>query len=204
MNNTKEKILLAALELFSSNGYEATSVSDIASKLGITKGALYKHYKSKRDIFNSILERMELYDSQGAQEYDLPEESLSADEEKYRSANNGDILSFAVDRFHYWTREELPSMFRKLLTLEQYKSEEMSRLYNQYLVSGPLEYVADLFVSNGTDNPIEKATELYGAMFLYYGIYDGAKDKQAVISAFEDYIDRLSESRGVPQRETLE
>ena len=204
MNNTKEKILLAALELFSSNGYEATSVSDIASKLGITKGALYKHYKSKRDIFDSILERMELYDSQGAQEYDLPEESLSADKEKYRSANNGDILSFAVDRFHYWTREELPSMFRKLLTLEQYKSEEMSRLYNQYLVSGPLEYVTDLFVSNGTDNPIEKATELYGAMFLYYGIYDGAKDKQAVISAFEDYIDRLSESWGVPQRETLE
>ena len=51
MMNTKEKILVAALRLFAVNGYEAVSVSQIAGELGITKGALYKHYKNKRDIF---------------------------------------------------------------------------------------------------------------------------------------------------------
>lgn len=54
--NTKEKILVAALRLFAVNGYEAVSVSQIAGELGITKGALYKHYKNKRDIFNCIFE----------------------------------------------------------------------------------------------------------------------------------------------------
>ena len=54
MGDTKERILLTALELFSENGYEAVSVSDIAAELGITKGALYRHYRSKRDIFESI------------------------------------------------------------------------------------------------------------------------------------------------------
>ena len=51
MTDTKEKILAVALQLFAIDGYEAVSVSKIAEKLGITKGALYKHYENKKDIF---------------------------------------------------------------------------------------------------------------------------------------------------------
>lgn len=57
-SETKERIIEAALELFAQNGYLGTSMNDIAQKIGITKGALYKHYSSKRDIFNKIVERM--------------------------------------------------------------------------------------------------------------------------------------------------
>lgn len=42
--NTKEAILLEALKQFSQRGYEAVSMRDIAKQLGITQGALYKHY----------------------------------------------------------------------------------------------------------------------------------------------------------------
>ena len=59
MGNTKEEILLVSLHLFAQDGYEAVSVSQIAGELGITKGALYRHYQSKRDIFDHILARME-------------------------------------------------------------------------------------------------------------------------------------------------
>ena len=59
MAGTKERILQTALELFAAKGYEAVSVSDIAGSLGMTKGALYRHYQSKRDIFDSILKRTE-------------------------------------------------------------------------------------------------------------------------------------------------
>ena len=55
MSDTKEKIMMTALRLFAKDGYEAVSVSRIAGELGMTKGALYKHYKNKRDIFDSIL-----------------------------------------------------------------------------------------------------------------------------------------------------
>ena len=55
MIDTKEKILMTSLHLFARDGYEAVSVSMIAKELGITKGALYKHYKNKRDIFDSIV-----------------------------------------------------------------------------------------------------------------------------------------------------
>ena len=73
MTDTKEKILAVALQLFAKDGYEAVSVSKIAEKLGITKGALYKHYENKKDIFNSIVARMSQSDHEIARKYGVPE-----------------------------------------------------------------------------------------------------------------------------------
>ena len=72
MSNRKEEILIAALNLFARDGYEAASVSQIAGELDMTKGALYRHYKSKRDIFDCIVQRMEQQDGEQATEYDMP------------------------------------------------------------------------------------------------------------------------------------
>lgn len=56
---TKERILEAALELFAQSGYSGTSMNDIAKQMGITKGALYKHYTGKQEILDRIVERIE-------------------------------------------------------------------------------------------------------------------------------------------------
>ncbi|WP_456488471.1 TetR/AcrR family transcriptional regulator [Caminibacter pacificus] len=50
----KEKILKTALKHFAKSGYENTSMKEIAEDLGITKPALYYHYKSKNDLYNEI------------------------------------------------------------------------------------------------------------------------------------------------------
>lgn len=71
MTDTKEQILTVALKLFSKRGYEAVSVSEIAGELGITKGALYRHYKNKRDIFDSIVKRMFELDKENSQQHDI-------------------------------------------------------------------------------------------------------------------------------------
>ena len=71
--DTKERILETALELFAQSGYLGTSMSDIAKQLGITKGALYKHYKSKQEILDCIVERMNQMDYERAEEYEMPE-----------------------------------------------------------------------------------------------------------------------------------
>ena len=74
MTDTKEKILTASHKLFSKRGYEAVSVSEIAGELGITKGELYRHYKNKRDIFDSIVKRMFELDKENSQQHDMPTE----------------------------------------------------------------------------------------------------------------------------------
>ena len=71
--NTKERILEEALKLFSQSGYMGTSMNDIAAELGVTKAALYKHYKSKQEILESIVERMNQMDAERAKRYEMPE-----------------------------------------------------------------------------------------------------------------------------------
>ncbi len=87
MINTKERILTVSLELFAKEGYEAVSVSDIASKLGITKSALYKHYKNKRDIFDSILEKMYQIDSENSKKSKVPEQTYENRPDSYNNVS---------------------------------------------------------------------------------------------------------------------
>lgn len=71
--NTKERILEEALILFSQSGYMGTSMSDIAARLGVTKAALYKHYKSKQEILDSIVMKMNAMDEERVKQYEMPE-----------------------------------------------------------------------------------------------------------------------------------
>ena len=82
--------------------------------------------------------------------------------------------------FEYWTEDDFASSFRKMLTIEQFRSEEMQKLYQQYLVAGPASYVKDLFESIGIANAKDKAARFYAVMYFYYSLYDGAADKEKV------------------------
>ena len=178
MSNRKEEILIVALHLFARDGYEAVSVSQIAGELGMTKGALYRHYKSKRDIFDCIVQRMEQQDGEQAGEYDMPQEDKEKMPEKYEKVSFDDFVEYSKSMFEYWTEDDFASSFRKMLTIEQFRSEEMQKLYQQYLVAGPASYVKDLFESIGIVNAKHKAARFYSVMFFYYSIYDGASDKE--------------------------
>ena len=178
MGNRKEEILIVALHLFAKDGYEAVSVSQIAGELDMTKGALYRHYKSKRDIFDCIVQRMEQQDGEQARENEVPEESIEKTPEEYQNVSLDDFVEYSKSMFEYWTEDYFASSFRKMLTIEQFRSEEMQKLYQQYLVAGPASYVKDLFESIGIVNAKDKAARFYSVMFLYYSIYDGASDKE--------------------------
>lgn len=189
MGGTKERILLTALRLFARDGYEAVSVSDIASELGMTKGALYKHFENKRDIFDSIVARMEQRDTEQANAYNVPERPPDEMAEAYRDVDVEHIVAFAKAMFRYWTEDDFAAQFRRMLTLEQFRSAKMGALYRQYLSSGPLGYMTDLFAGMGIPQPEREAAAFYGPMFLLYSVYDGAEDKAAVVSRLNDLLD---------------
>ena len=191
MGTMKEEILIVALHLFARDGYEAVSVSQIAGELDMTKGALYRHYKSKRDIFDCIVQRMEQQDSEQARQNEVPEESIEKVPEEYQNVSVEDFVGYSKSMFEYWTEDDFASSFRKMLTIEQFRSEEMQNLYQQYLVSGPAEYVKDLFKNMEIKNPEENAVKFYANMFFYYSMYDGAADKAR--SQFEQMLDKIAE-----------
>ena len=191
MGNRKEEILIVALHLFARDGYEAVSVSQIAGKLAMTKGALYRHYKSKRDIFDCIVKRMEQQDRDQASEYDMPEDEREKMPEQYETVSLDDFAKYSKSMFEYWTEDDFASSFRKMLTIEQFRSEEMQKLYQQYLVAGPASYVKDLFESMGIADSAEKAVQFYAMMHFYYSVYDGAEDKEQVKEEFETALKHM-------------
>ena len=193
MGNRKEEILIVALHLFAREGYEAVSVSQIAGELDMTKGALYRHYKSKRDIFDCIVGHMEQQDGEQATEYDMPQEDKEKTPEKYETVSLDDLVEYSKSMYEYWTEDDFASSFRKMLTIEQFRSEEMQNLYQRYLVSGPAEYVKDLFKNTEIKNPEENAVQFYANMFIYYSVYDGAADKAKVKCQFEQRLDKIVE-----------
>ena len=194
MMDTKEKILLTALDLFSRNGFEAVSVSMIADEIGITKGALYKHYTSKRDIFDAIVHRMEENDSQMAQSFDLPEDLFDFMPEAYRNTKLMDVCAFTLSMFVYWTEDRFASQFRRMITLEQYRDAEMNRLFQQYLGSGPLSYMEDIFREMFSKTVYScssrlLAVDFYGPVFMLISIYDGMDDQKKAAVMLKEHIE---------------
>lgn len=186
MSVTKERILEAALALFAREGYAGVSMADIAGELGITKGALYRHFAGKRDIFESILRRMEQMDGENAANYDVPAEPIEQDAAAYGDTEIESILGYSETMFRYWTEDPFASAFRRMLTLEQYRDGEMARLYSQYITGGPLKYMADLFremTARGCwkeNDPMQLALEFYGPMTLLMAVADGPDGENAV------------------------
>ena len=184
--NTKEKILEEALKLFAQSGYMGTSMNEIALRLGVTKAALYKHYSSKQEILDSIVERMNQMDAKRAKEYDV----IAG----YKNIALEKIRRFTKVQFLHWTEEEFSCCFRKMLTLEQYREPKMAKLYQNYLAEGPLRYMEAVFsgiVESGEDAK-QLAMDFYGPIFLLYSIYDGAENKQEVVKQVEEHVEKFA------------
>jgi AcrR family transcriptional regulator len=207
MADTKENILHTALRLFARDGYEAASVSDIAGELGMTKGALYKHYKNKRDIFDSIVERMYQMDVERAKKYEVPEETFDKSPSAYRNTAADKIKVFIEAQFHFWTEDEFAGNFRKMLTLEQYRNPEIMELYQKCLVKGPVSYMEDLFremMEQGIwnkSNPKQLALEFYAPFYLLVSISDTTPDKKEAAKLLSAHVERFIEKNSVPRKQ---
>ena len=197
MSDTRENILLTALHLFAKNGYEAVSVNDIASEIGITKGALYKHYRNKRDIFDRIVERMYQLDAQRSREYDVPKEKLENDPGAYENVSLESIRNFTLSQFEFWTEDGFASDFRRMLTLEQYRSAEMAELYSGCLTAGPVSYMEDIFremIKEGLlreSDPRQLALEFFAPFHLLVNMSDSTEDRSGLSGLLEAHIERF-------------
>ncbi len=118
MAKTRETILDEALRLFASKGIRETTVRDIARAVGITEGAIYRHFNSKDQI---VLELFKQYSSELSERIERAVNSQQNSEEQFRSVveqfltfafNNPDAFKF-INIFHYLRSSEV-GKFRRL------------------------------------------------------------------------------------------
>ena len=193
MSDTKENILITALRLFAKDGYEAVSVSRISGELGMTKGALYKHYKNKRDIFDSIVERMYKIDAERSVQYKVPDGLKN----EGIAVSWDTVKQFTVAQYKFWTEDDFAQNFRKMLTLEQYRNEEMAKLYQSCIAAGPVAYMENIFSQMMADGNMKKAdskllaTEFFAPMYLLIGISDHSENKEQNLELLNRHIERF-------------
>lgn len=138
--DTKQRILDEALTLFSEKGYANVFVGDIAERVGIKAPSLYKHYKSKRAIFDAIIEEMNRRFDEQAKAMNINGSNAAADSEIYKNMSEEHLLGLGRQFFLYFLHDDYNKRFRKMLTIEQFHDKELADIYTKLYVDDPLAY----------------------------------------------------------------
>ena len=135
-NDTKEKILEAALEMFSQNGYAGTNIRELSASLGLVKSGVYKHYESKEAIWNALLDGMIAYYGEhfGSSEHLPPvPDSLEG------------LVTMTMQMVNFTVHDERIIMTRKVLTLEQFRDGRARELATKHFLTGLTEIFTHIF-----------------------------------------------------------
>ena len=137
--NTKEQILEVALDLFSVQGYEATSIAQIADAVGLRKASLYSHFASKQDILDTMVETLtkEFNEHSIFVKADWDDPAFIADKKGMTSEAIGAMVKGQI---RYNIHDPKISKVRKLLTIEQFQNETLKRIQSKQSYEHVLQY----------------------------------------------------------------
>ena len=173
---TKQKILYAALDLFSQKGYDAVSVRDIARAVGIKESSLYNHFQNKQDIYDSILAFYEVKGEEVGHSLDLTNEEKryvvdAHINDLYRNMTPEQFSRMAETLFDYYFMDELNVKLRKMLTIEQYRDQEAARRYRENAFEAALTYQTELFAALIEEGLFRRADPYMVALAFYSPIF---------------------------------
>lgn len=135
-NDTKERILAAALEMFSQNGYAGTNIRELTASLGLVKSGVYKHFESKEAIWNALLDEMVAYYGErfGSAEH-LPPVPDSPE----------GLVTMTMRMVDFTVHDERIVMTRKLLSIEQFRDDRAKALATKHFLTGLTQMFTPVF-----------------------------------------------------------
>ena len=143
--DTKQKILDKALELFSSQGYDSVSVGEIAKAVGIKAPSLYNHFPGKQAIFDAIVESTAAQYEADTDKIDIHVQNAKQDIPVFTEITADALFEKVRQIFEYSLHNETISRFRRMMTIEQFRSPELAALYSRRYVERILRYHAGIF-----------------------------------------------------------
>ena len=186
---TKDKILLAALDLFSERGYDEASIDMIAEAVGIKGPSIYTHYKGKEDILNSLIAMMEQrYDENFGNTFNLEKIPKSLDEFK----------EDCLRRIEFTMKDAQIKKVRRFCNKEQYRDEKIAALTSKHQLTGNQEMYALMLEKMMEKNLIRKldssllALEIVAPVSILLGIADREPDRiDEVWNRINAYLDHF-------------
>ena len=201
--DTKQRILDEALTLFSEKGYANVFVGDIAERVGIKAPSLYKHYKSKKAIFDAIIDLMNQRFAEQAKAMQISGTDAAMDASIYKSLSEDQLLKLGREFFLYYLHDDYNRKFRKMLTLEQFHDSELAKVYSKLYVDDPLSYQGMLFgfmVTSGilkTDNVQIMTLHFYAPIYYLLTICDREPDRESeALKLLDEHIKQFDRIYG--------
>ena len=134
--DTKERILTAALEMFSQKGYEGTNIRELSASLGLVKSGVYKHFESKEAIWNALLDRMIAY---------YGERFGSAERLPPVPDSREGLVELTMRMVNITVRDEMIVKTRKLLAIEQFRDARARDLATKHFLTGLTDMFTPVF-----------------------------------------------------------
>ena len=186
--NTKQQILEAALELFSVQGFEATSISQIAGAVGIRKASLYSHYENKQAILDALVAQvMEQYSEHSlfaGKDWEKDAESLPQNWE--------DAVAMIQGQIRYILHDPAISRARKMLVIEQFRNRPLAELQTRQNYSDVMQYFTGLMkqlIRQGIlaeDDPEIMAAQFCLPVSVWLGLCDREPDREPEVMELID------------------
>ena len=183
--DTKRKILDKALELFSTQGYDAVSVGQIAKAVGIKAPSLYNHFPSKQAIFDAIVESTAAQYEADTGKIDIHVQDVKQDISVFTEISEEALFEKVRQIFEYSLHNEPISRFRRMMTIEQFRSPELAALYSRRYVDRMMEYHANIFralIASGEiqkEDPDVLAMMYVSPVLTLLGICDRQPEREA-------------------------
>ena len=161
--NTRDEILDVALDLFSVNGYEATSISQIADAVGIRKASLYSHFASKQDILDNVVDSV----LKGYAEHSIFA-NANWDDSEFTKDKEGmtaeDVAKMIQAQVRYIVHDPAISRGRKMLLIEQFRNKELAVLQTKLNYADIMKYFEGMIRFLIRSNTLKEAdTEIMAA-----------------------------------------
>ena len=144
MEDTKQRILEKSLELFSTKGYDAVSVGEIAKAVGIKAPSLYNHFPSKQAIFDAIVESTAAHYEKDTGRIDIHVQNVMQDCPTFSHISEQALADKVRQIFLYSLHDKQVS---RMMTLEQFRSPELAALFSERYVDRMISYHAGIFRS---------------------------------------------------------
>ena len=138
--NTKQEVLEAALELFSVQGFDATSISQIAGAVGIRKASLYSHFESKQAILDALVKEVL---GQYAEHSIFARTDWEKNAEKLPLTPD-EAVEMIREQIQYIIHDPYISRARKMLMIEQFQNQELAKLQTKQNYSDVMQYFTGL------------------------------------------------------------
>ena len=183
---TRDRILNETLTLFAENGYDGTSVEEIAGKVGIKAPSLYNHFKGKEDILNALIDSAEKhYEMSFGSESNIGRLPESREE----------FIETTLKKVRFTIHDPMIQKIRKFLVQEQFRNERLAEITTRHQLDGLLQMYATI-ISSMIDKGICKkdypellAAELTAPVVVWVAKLDRQPQyEQEIMESIEKHI----------------